>query len=271
MGITQRRKGAENGLGTKYCAVTVLPETELTKELSVSLADLEKRVASLEQEVRELKESLVPPSKRESALRTFGMFANDPVIDEIARLGREYRKQPDPGEWLSTVGIFAGNPDFPEVVRLGKEWRDQENHKGRKSNMAGYSGTPLVKKLGIKEASTVLLMNPPEDFLETLGPLPADAEIVSSRSRERLDVVLLFVLSQKELQKEFAKCAARLKPAGGLWVCWPKKASRVQTDVTENLIREIGLAAGLVDNKVCAMDETWSGLRFVIRLGDRKK
>ena len=137
--------------------------------------------------------------------------------------------------------------------------------------MAGYSGTPLVKKLGIKEGASVLLVSPPDGFLETLGSLPADAEIVSPRSREKLDVVLLFVLSQKELELEFSRQAVRLKPAGGLWVCWPKKASGVQTDVTENLVRDVGLAAGLVDNKVCAVDETWSGLRFVIRLADRKK
>ena len=137
--------------------------------------------------------------------------------------------------------------------------------------MAGYSGTPLVKKLGIKEAAALLLVNPSEGFLETLGPLPADAEIVSGRGREKLDAVLLFVLSQKKLNQEFARLAARLKPAGGLWVCWPKKASAVETDLTENVIREVGLAAGLVDNKVCAVDETWSGLRFVIRLVDRKK
>jgi hypothetical protein len=137
--------------------------------------------------------------------------------------------------------------------------------------MAGYSGTPLVKKLGIKERAAVLLVSPPEGFLETLGPLPAQAEILSGRSREKLDVVLLFVLSQKKLHQEFARLAARLKPAGGLWVCWPKKASGVETDLTENVIRDVGLAAGLVDNKVCAVDETWSGLRFVIRLVDRKK
>ena len=137
--------------------------------------------------------------------------------------------------------------------------------------MAGYSGTPLVKKLGIKEAAAALLVNPSEGFLETLGPLPADAEIVSGSSREKLDVAMLFVLSQKKLKQEFARLAARLKPAGGLWVCWPKKASGVETDLTENVIREVGLAAGLVDNKVCAVDETWSGLRFVVRLADRKK
>ena len=137
--------------------------------------------------------------------------------------------------------------------------------------MAGYSGTPLVKKLGIKEGASVLLVSPPEGFLKTLGPLPSDAEIVSSRGREKLDVVLLFVLSQKKLEQEFSRLAGRLKPAGGLWVCWPKKASGVKTDLTENLIRDVGLAAGLVDNKVCAVDETWSGLRFVIRLVDRKK
>ena len=137
--------------------------------------------------------------------------------------------------------------------------------------MVGYSGTPLVKKLGIKETSSVLLVSPPKGLLETLGPLPAEAEIVSGRSRERLDVVLLFVVSQKKLNQEFPRLAARLKPAGGLWVCWPKKASGVETDLAENVIREVGLAASLVDNKVCAVDETWSGLRFVIRLADRKK
>ncbi len=137
--------------------------------------------------------------------------------------------------------------------------------------MAGYSGTPLVKKLGIKAGAAVLLVNPPEGFLKTLGPLSADAEIISPRSRESLDVVLLFANSQKKLRQEFARLAARLKPAGGLWVCWPKKASGVKTDLTEDLIRKVGLAAGLVDNKVCAVDETWSGLRFVIRLVDRKK
>ena len=137
--------------------------------------------------------------------------------------------------------------------------------------MAGYSGTPLVKKLGIKEGAAVHLANPPEDFLTTLATLPDEAEIVTSRSREKLDVVLLFVLSQKQLERDFVRLAARLKPAGGLWVCWPKKASGVETDLSENIIREVGLAAGLVDNKVCAVDETWSGLRFVIRLVDRKK
>ena len=137
--------------------------------------------------------------------------------------------------------------------------------------MAGYSGTPLVKKLGIMEGAAVLLVGPPEGFLKTLGPLPAEAEIISGRGRERVDVALLFVLSQKKLEQEFTRLAARLKPAGGLWVCWPKKASGVKTDLTEDVIREVGLAAGLVDNKVCAVDETWSGLRFVIRLVDRKK
>ena len=236
----------------------------------MSLANLERRVEALERELHELKELIGPKSKRESALRTFGMFANDSVIDEVAKLGREYRTHPGPDEWLSTVGMFAGDADFKEVVRLGQEWRAQENQTGMETPMAGYSGTPLVQRLGIKESAAVLLVNPPKGFLETLGPLPAEAEIVSPRSRERLDVALLFVLSRKKLEKEFSRLAVRLKPAGGLWVCWPKKASGVRTDLTEDVIREVGLAAGLVDNKVCAVDETWSGLRFVIRLVDRK-
>src|SRR4051812_17659646 len=104
--------------------------------------------------------------------------------------------------------------------------------------MAGYSGTSLVKKLGIKEGFAVLLVSPPGNFLETLGPLPADAEIIPPQSREKLDVVLLFALSQKKLKEEFARLAVWLKPAGGLWVCWPKKASGVRTDLTEDVIRE---------------------------------
>jgi hypothetical protein len=141
----------------------------------------------------------------------------------------------------------------------------------QKPQMTGYSGTPLVQKLGIKSEARVLLVGPPDSFLTTLGPLPADAEIVSARSREKLDVILVFALSRKKLEQEFSRLAARLQPAGGLWVCWPKKASGVETDLTENIVRDVGLATGLVDNKVCAVDQTWSGLRFVIRLVDRQK
>ena len=134
--------------------------------------------------------------------------------------------------------------------------------------MAGYSGTPLPKKLGIKENTRLALVNAPPDFLTTLGALPASVTVVK-QLRAQLDVIVWFTKSESDLLKRFAELAAKLAPAGGLWIAWPKKASGVPTDLNENVIRQIGLAAGLVDNKVCAIDETWSGLRFVIRLKDR--
>jgi hypothetical protein len=135
--------------------------------------------------------------------------------------------------------------------------------------MAGYSGTPLVQKLGIKPDARVYFANAPADFPVTLGPLPTGAEVVGP-SAKRLDFALLFVTDRAALAKQFAKVAARLQPAGMLWVAWPKKTSGVPTDLTENVVREIGLEAGLVDVKVCAVDDTWSGLKFVYRLKDRK-
>jgi hypothetical protein len=135
--------------------------------------------------------------------------------------------------------------------------------------MAGYSGTPLPKKLGIKENSRVALVNAPVDFAATLSELPPGVS-VAKQLRAPLDVLVFFTTSTRELLKRFDELAAKLAQTGGLWIAWPKKASGVPTDLTENVVRQIGLAAGLVDNKVCAIDETWSGLRFVIRLKDRK-
>lgn len=134
--------------------------------------------------------------------------------------------------------------------------------------MAGYSGTPLSKKLGIKPGHRLGLINAPEDFPTTLGALPAG---VATRTTARgpLDVVLYFTTARADLERRFDALANTLDQSGGLWIAWPKQASGVPTDLTENIIRDIGLAAGLVDNKVCAIDDTWSGLRFVIRLKDR--
>ncbi len=136
--------------------------------------------------------------------------------------------------------------------------------------MAGYSGTPLPKKLFIKEGARVALVGAPQGFESVLGELPAGAEFVPA-SRRGLDVVLLFARSRDELVKRFETCAARIKPDGSLWVAWPKKASKVETDLDEGYVREHGLDVGLVDVKVCAVDETWSGLRFVHRLKDRPR
>jgi hypothetical protein len=139
---------------------------------------------------------------------------------------------------------------------------------GETVTAAGYSGTPLVKKLGFKEGFRAALVGAPPNFSDELIDLPAGVEFVAP-ARGSLDLVLLFVEGQAELLKSFAKLAARLAPAGMLWIAWRKKSSGAQTDLDENVVREIGLEAGLVDTKVCAINETWSGLRFVRRLSDR--
>jgi hypothetical protein len=144
--------------------------------------------------------------------------------------------------------------------------------------MAGYSGTPLAAKLGIKEDPQVDVINAPPGFMRSLGDLP-NGVVLRETNRERqrpettnqLDVMVYFTKSRLELANEFPALARCLSPAGGLWIAWPKKSSGVGTDLAEDRVREIGLETGLVDNKVCAVDETWSGLRFVIRLKDRPK
>lgn len=136
--------------------------------------------------------------------------------------------------------------------------------------MAGYSGTPLVKKLGIKPGHRVALLNAPDGFDAVLGELPADVTMVR-QLRAACDVLVFFSKSRTLLQKQFLRLMQFLEPSGGLWIAWPKKASGVATDMTENGIRELALANGLVDNKVCAIDEVWSGLRLVVRLKDRPK
>lgn len=125
--------------------------------------------------------------------------------------------------------------------------------------MAGYSGTPLPKKLGIREKYAVMLINPPERFERKLEPL-AGAEIVDNP--KVANVAALFALSETELIRDFRPLAKALPEKTALWIAWPKKASGVVTDLTENVIRELGLGAGWVDYKICAIDETWSGLCF---------
>ncbi len=134
--------------------------------------------------------------------------------------------------------------------------------------MAGYSGTALSKKLGITEGAVVGLVAAPADFEPLLRPLPADVE-VRTHARGKLDVVVFFATRERELARRFPALARALVPDGGLWVAWPKKRSGVATDLTFDPVQQTGLDAGLVDNKVCAIDETWSGLRFVVRRADR--
>lgn len=136
--------------------------------------------------------------------------------------------------------------------------------------MAGYSGTPLPQKLGIKPGHAVALLAAPKTFEKTLGALPAGTTVaITLAGRAPLDVVVLFATTERALVAGVAKARSRLTPAGGLWVAWPKRTSGVTTDLTENVVRDHFLASGLVDNKVCAIDDTWSGLRGVLRLTDR--
>jgi hypothetical protein len=133
--------------------------------------------------------------------------------------------------------------------------------------MAGYSGTPLPKKLGLKDGFHIALVEMPADVRAELKDALAGCKTVRE---EPLDFSILFVKTQAELKQQFSKLAKQLAPTGMLWVSWPKKSSGVATDVNENDVRKIGLDAGLVDVKVCAVNDIWSGLKFVIRVKDRK-
>lgn len=135
--------------------------------------------------------------------------------------------------------------------------------------MAGYSGTPLAKKLGIRDGSVVALLNPPDTLDRDLDLGLLEDVVVRHQLKGPLDVIVVFVNDRAELQRRFPSARRALHERGGLWVAWPKRTSGVATDLTENLVREIGLGEGLVDTKVCAVDDTWSGLRFVYRLRDR--
>ena len=134
--------------------------------------------------------------------------------------------------------------------------------------MPGYSGTPLPKKLGIKDGLCVNLIEAPDEVRKRLKSALAKCEMTKDDSTA-LDFAMLFTKSSSQLSKDFARLKNQLASAGILWVSWPKKTSGVPTDLDENKVRAIGLAAGLVDVKVCAITEVWSGLKFVRRLKDR--
>lgn len=133
--------------------------------------------------------------------------------------------------------------------------------------MTGYSGTPLVDKLGLKPGMRVHFAEPPRDYFKTLGRTPTI--VLMTRLKGTLDFIQYFTTAKQELDTKFPQLVQALATDGMLWVSWPKKASGVETDLTEDVIRGIGLANGLVDVKVCAVDDTWSGLKFVRRVADR--
>jgi hypothetical protein len=134
--------------------------------------------------------------------------------------------------------------------------------------MPGYSGTPLPKKLGIKDGFRVFLFAPPDDVMTELHDALKQCELLRQK-KGLIDFAMLFSTSRENLEKEFVTIAKFLAPAGMLWVSWPKKSSGVKSDIDENIVRVTGLGAGLVDVKVCAVSEIWSGLKFVRRVKDR--
>jgi hypothetical protein len=133
---------------------------------------------------------------------------------------------------------------------------------------AGYSGTPLVKKLGIKAGAKIAIIHPPDNYDDTLGDLPADIQRVTVLD-EPLEFIQFFTRDRWELEQEFPALKGALLKNGMLWISWPKASAKIKTDLTENIIRDIGLANKLVDVKVCAVDAIWSGLKFVYRVEDR--
>jgi hypothetical protein len=134
--------------------------------------------------------------------------------------------------------------------------------------VAGYSTTPLVKKLGIKPGAKIFIVNAPSTYFDWIFPLPENVDIRAIASAQ-LDFIHIFIKDKKSFEREFRKAKKNLKSDGMLWVSWPKKSSKIETDLDENIIRNFGLKEGLVDVKVCAVDGIWSGLKFVVRLKDR--
>ena len=141
--------------------------------------------------------------------------------------------------------------------------------------MAGYSGTPLPKKLGIKEGDLVAFARAPQEFRGTLGDLPDGVRVRTRVTAARRasaphpDVIVAFFTERAEFEERLPKLMAAVDVDGGLWIAWPKRASGIDTDITEDVVRDAGVERGMVDNKVCAIDETWSGLRLVYRRENR--
>ena len=136
--------------------------------------------------------------------------------------------------------------------------------------MAGYSKKTLVNKLGIKMGDRICLLNAPKYYADTLGQLPPDVRVEQNPTAD-LDFLQFFTKRRTELEAQFPTLKQAIAQSGMLWISWPKKASKIETDVTGDVVRQIGLANGLVDVKVCAVDEVWSGLKFVYRVKDRTK
>ena len=134
---------------------------------------------------------------------------------------------------------------------------------------AGYSGTSLTKKLGIKNGYKIKIVNEPEGYFKLFNDLPIDLEILTDNKTKK-DFIHYFVGNVIQVEKEIKLLSKEIEQNGALWISWPKKTSKIETDLNGNIVREIGLKNGLVDIKVCAVNEIWSGLKFVIPIKDRK-
>lgn len=134
--------------------------------------------------------------------------------------------------------------------------------------MTGYSGTPLAKKLGVKAGFSVWTAGAPDGFGDLLDPLPEGAA-VTTKDRPEVDMAIVFATTRSEMKRHFDTAMRRIGPGGAVWVAWPKRSSCLATDLSGDVMRELFLPTGMVDNKVCAIDETWSGLRFVVRKENR--
>ena len=221
-----------------------------------------------------------------STLRTLGQSPPEAVVIDLGRLPAQGR---DVGVMLRTTARSRHTPlifvDGAETkIARTREVLPDASYASRdemvasirqamasppcdpvvpESNFAGYSGTPLPKKLGVKVNSTVALVDAPTDFDNTLGELPSGTKVIR-RGKPGADVTLWFLNSLDDLQKRI-EFMGEIAGDGRLWICWPKKASGVVTDLTQNEVRSTGLASGLVDFKICAIDATWSGLCFTRR------
>ncbi len=187
--------------------------------------------------------------RERKATRAIPIVFVDGEADKVARV-REMFADATFTTWRSLRtalrGAIARPPADPIVPR---------------STSGAYSGTPLPKKLGIKSGSTVAVLGAPPDFASSLAPLPDDVALLT-QARRACDVIVLFCKSAAELQRRLKPVLDRIAPGGSLWIAWPKKASGVATDLSDGEVRRVVLATEFVDTKVCAIDETWSGLRF---------
>lgn len=182
------------------------------------------------------------------------------VGGEPEKIARVRRELPD--------AIYTDWPGIGGAMKKALAWKNEKPVVP--GAMAGYSGTPLPRKLGVDGQRTVLLMSPPSDFDKAIELTKGDARLVNG-PRAKADLVMLFVKTQAELKRGLPKALRGLADGGGLWIAWPKKSSGVASDLSESVVRTTGLKAGLVDYKVCAIDDTWSGLKFTRRrLGKTK-